>query len=331
MHIVEALRRDAKAWVPRHFPKGRREGNVWRLANIHGAPPRKQGSCVIALEGPNAGDWIDFLTVRDPAGLCPRSNRRPGSRAGNFTPTRRALSAWPLPVPSEAPKSRGNGATPAGIAESRSATDSRSAAIETEIRHILARSVPIKGTLAETHLRSRGLEVPETEDLRFVADLTHFETQTGWPGMVGIVRDSRGEMIGLHRTYLALDGSTKAPLSTPRMSLGHIGGGVVHLAAPNAGSLGLAEGIETALAVMRACPQLPLWAALIEHEQLGVAQDGLGIENEARLVNVLQAQLKRAQPRFLEQAFGDAKRWQLDVDGDLGLSFDLLRLASDTR
>jgi putative DNA primase/helicase len=58
--IVDALRRDAKVWVPQHFPKGRREGNVWRLANIQGAPPRKQGSCVIALDGPNAGDWMDF-------------------------------------------------------------------------------------------------------------------------------------------------------------------------------------------------------------------------------------------------------------------------------
>src|SRR5262249_15614136 len=58
--IVDALRRDAKVWVPQHFPKGRQEGNVWRIANIQGAPPRKQGSCVIALDGPNAGDWMDF-------------------------------------------------------------------------------------------------------------------------------------------------------------------------------------------------------------------------------------------------------------------------------
>ena len=58
--IVEALRRDASVWVPQHFPNGRREGDAWRLANIYGAPPRKQGSCVIALTGANAGDWIDF-------------------------------------------------------------------------------------------------------------------------------------------------------------------------------------------------------------------------------------------------------------------------------
>ena len=35
-------------------------GDELRLANIRGDKPRKQGSCVIALEGERAGDWIDF-------------------------------------------------------------------------------------------------------------------------------------------------------------------------------------------------------------------------------------------------------------------------------
>ena len=35
-------------------------GDELRLANIRGDKPRKQGSCVIALEGEHAGDWIDF-------------------------------------------------------------------------------------------------------------------------------------------------------------------------------------------------------------------------------------------------------------------------------
>jgi hypothetical protein len=46
------------------------------------------------------------------------------------------------------------------------------------------------------------------------------------------------------------------------MSLGHVGGGAIRLAMARAGLIGLAEGIETALAVMTACPQLPMWAAL---------------------------------------------------------------------
>ena len=58
--IVQRLRVSAETWVPVHFPKGRRLADEWRLANIRGEAPRKQGSCVIALKGEHAGDWIDF-------------------------------------------------------------------------------------------------------------------------------------------------------------------------------------------------------------------------------------------------------------------------------
>ncbi len=260
--IVEALRRDAKVWMPRHFPKGRREGAEWRLANIHGAPPRKQGSCVIALDGPNAGDWIDFdgSGSGGPLSALEHATGLKGRELYAYAADLVGLSAQ---AESTAKKKRANGAAPTnGAVERRSTSDARDAAVATEIRHILARSVPVAGTLAEAYLRSRGVSPPTTEDLRFVADLTHFETQTGWPGMVGIVRGTHGEIIGLHRTYLALDGSAKAPLTAARMSLGQIGGGLVRLAAPKDGLIGIAEGIETALAVMTTCPRLPLWAAL---------------------------------------------------------------------
>ena len=58
--IVQRLHDTAHAWVPGLFPNGRRAGNEWRLANIHGDPPRSNGSCVIALTGEHAGDWHDF-------------------------------------------------------------------------------------------------------------------------------------------------------------------------------------------------------------------------------------------------------------------------------
>src|SRR4051794_7912245 len=58
--IIGRLRATAEIWVPRLFPNGRRAGDEWRLANIKGAPPRKQGSCVIALKGEHGGDWHDF-------------------------------------------------------------------------------------------------------------------------------------------------------------------------------------------------------------------------------------------------------------------------------
>lgn len=260
--IVDALRRDAKTWVPEHFPKGRREGNVWRLANIHGAPPRKQGSCVIALDGPNAGDWIDF-DGSGSGGPLSALEHATGLKSRELYAYAAALVGQSSGTTQKgAKRKRANGATSPDVSDGRSTSEARDAAVATEIRHILARAAPIKNTLAEVYLRGRKLVVPDTDDLRFVAYLTHFETQTGWPGMVGTVRDMRGEVIGLHRTYLALDGTAKAALATPRMSLGHVGGGVIRLASPNAGLIGIAEGVETALAVMTACPSLPTWAAL---------------------------------------------------------------------
>ncbi|MCA3390748.1 MAG: hypothetical protein INF47_00885, partial [Roseomonas sp.] len=38
--IARRLRSSAERWVPALFPKGRRQGDEWRLANIQGAPPR---------------------------------------------------------------------------------------------------------------------------------------------------------------------------------------------------------------------------------------------------------------------------------------------------
>ena len=58
--IVARLRDTAEHWVPQDFPNGRRNGDEWRLANIRGDAPRKNGSCVITLKGDHAGDWIDF-------------------------------------------------------------------------------------------------------------------------------------------------------------------------------------------------------------------------------------------------------------------------------
>ncbi len=251
--IVDELRRTAASWVPRHFPNGRRDGHEWRLGAIDGRPPRKQGSCVIALDGAKAGDWIDF----DGSG----SGGPLSALEHAIGLTGRDLFAYASELTGVAGASAGTRARENVTAATRSSA-ARETAVATEIRHILARAAPLAGTVAETWLRSRGLAVPASDDLRFAPDLTHFDTKTGWPGMIGVVRDPAGTVLGVHRTYLALDGAAKAPVPKPRMALGEIHGGTVRLAEPADGLVGLAEGIETALAVMTACPALPMWAAL---------------------------------------------------------------------
>ena len=242
--VIAGLRGTAEFWVPRYFPNGRRAGDDWRLANINGGPPRKNGSCVIALKGERAGDWHDF---DDNDGGGPLSTLGHGS----------GLSGYELLVLAESEA----GQQSVTRSRNKGARQSLENA-EREIARILASAVPIGGTHAERYLAARGLDAPKGADLLFHDDLTHWEAKRGFPGMVAIVRDSGGAQIGLHRTYLDPQKSAKADVSPARKTLGAVGGGAVRLAEPRDGLIGLAEGIETALAVIAACPDLPTWSTL---------------------------------------------------------------------
>lgn len=247
--VVARLRETAESWVPRLFPLGRKAGDEWRLANIRGDAPRKTGSCVIALRGTHAGDWIDFdgnqgggpiSAIEEATGLDGRALIIEAADIAGVSPgapERRAPST-PPPV-------------------------KRDPALE--IAHILTAATPIDGTPVAQYLTGRGLIVPPVADLMYHPDLAHWETKTGYPAKLGQVRDRDGAVIGLHRSYLALDGAavTKAPLDKAKKMLGRVAGGAVRLAPLGDGDrLAVSEGVETGLAVMTACPDLPVWATL---------------------------------------------------------------------
>ncbi|MDP2359095.1 MAG: toprim domain-containing protein, partial [Beijerinckiaceae bacterium] len=247
--IVRRLRENAADWAPRLFPNGRRVGDEWRLANIKGDAPRKTGSCVIALRGPHAGDWIDFdgnqgggpiSAVAEATGLDGRALIVEAADMAGVSP-----GAPERRAPTAPPRLKRDPAF--------------------EIAHILSGAQPIAGSPAEQYLTGRGLSVPGEADLLFHPDLTHWETKTGYPAMLGQVRDREGAVIGLHRSYLAIDEAavTKAPLDKAKKMLGRVAGGAVRLTDLGDGDrLALCEGIETGLAVMTACPDMPVWAAL---------------------------------------------------------------------
>lgn len=247
--VVARLRETAETWVPRLFPRGRKAGDEWRLANIRGDTPRNTGSCVITLRGTHAGDWIDFdgkqgggpiSAIKEATGLDGRALIIEAAEMAGVAPGAPERRAPPTPPPVK-----------------------RDAAHE--IGHILSGAQPIPGTPVERYLTGRGLTVPEDADLLFHPDLTHWETKTGYPTLLGQVRDRSGAVIGLHRTYLAIDGeaASKAPIMKPKKMLGRVAGGAVRLAPIGDGDrLALSAGIETGLAVMTACPDLPVWATL---------------------------------------------------------------------
>ena len=116
------------------------------------------------------------------------------------------------------------------------------------------------GTEVEIYLRGRGITIPVPPSTRFHPNLKHVPTGLSFPAMVSIVQGPDGTLVGVHRTYLRPGGRGKADVTSPRMSLGPIGGGAVRLA-PVAPRLALSEGIETALSVQQATG-MPAWAAL---------------------------------------------------------------------
>jgi hypothetical protein len=83
-----------------------------------------------------------------------------------------------------------------------------------------------------------------------------------FPAMVARVTGPDGAPVTLHRTYLTRDGG-KAPVPEPRKLMaapGSLTGGAVRLFEPTS-ELGLAEGIETALAV-HLWTGMPVWSAV---------------------------------------------------------------------
>ena len=92
-------------------------------------------------------------------------------------------------------------------------------------------SEPVPGTRAETYLRGRAISASlAMPSLRF-HPACYYRTDDGerqhWPALLGVVTDTEGAFTGLQRTWLARDGSGKAPVSDPRRAIGHLLGNAV--------------------------------------------------------------------------------------------------------
>jgi hypothetical protein len=110
----------------------------------------------------------------------------------------------------------------------------------------------------ERYLASRGLSLPLDAPLRFHPACPRNKERL--PAMIALMTDpATGEPVGVHRTFLRPDGSGKAD-GQAKMMLG--GAGVIRLVPDDEVTigLGLAEGIETALAVMQGAGWRPVWA-----------------------------------------------------------------------
>jgi putative DNA primase/helicase len=113
----------------------------------------------------------------------------------------------------------------------------------------------------KNYLKSRAIRLPPPDRVRFAPSLKHRDGLY-FPTIVSLVTSGLDDRpIGIQRTFLAADGLEKAPVDSPRLSLGPCSGGAVRLAPLGNGPLMVGEGIETCLAAMQATGQ-PAWAAL---------------------------------------------------------------------
>ena len=122
-------------------------------------------------------------------------------------------------------------------------------------------SKQVSGTVAEQYLRNRGISIPLPQTLRFHSALKYPNTNLFFPSLVAAVtREGCKKIQAVHRTFISLDGSNKARVSEPKMSLGVCRSGSIHLA-PAAETMCVGEGLESTLSYMQAT-NLPGWTAL---------------------------------------------------------------------
>jgi hypothetical protein len=253
--IARRLAREAEAVCRHYLSNGRREGRYWLVGDVENTPGR---SLFVRLTGPEsgkgaAGKWTDAATGEHGDLLDLIAVARKLDTLGATLDEARAFLRQPRPEPQTWSKPN---PAPQGSPEAA--------------RRLWAISQPIHGTVAETYLRTRGItDLRNCGSFRFHPrcwyrgdpDDPVNRVRDAWPALIASVRDGSGKLTGVHRTWLAPDGSGKAPVSTPRRAMGQLlGHGVRFGVADDVMAAG--EGIETMLSLRQVAPALPMVAAL---------------------------------------------------------------------
>ena len=147
------------------------------------------------------------------------------------------------------------------------------------VRAMVERARP--SPIVATYWASRGGRrlPPPAAPLLYLANAKH-PTSRRLPCMLALLHDLAGELVAVHRTFLAPGGTGKAAVEPVRMTLGDVRGAAVQLY-PAAPHLVVAEGIETALAAAELLG-LPAWAAT----SAGNLGDAMALPPEVREVTI---------------------------------------------
>jgi hypothetical protein len=252
--LAARLGRQAEAVCRHYLPAGCKSGRYWIVGDPQNTPGR---SMFVRLVGPAigkgaAGKWTDAQSGAHGDLLDVIREARGLTQFRDIAEEARRFLSLPQPEPETRERERSVQPAPSGSAEAA--------------RRLFAMSEPIAGTLVETYLHSRGIMAMHgTESLRFHPSCyyrpeSHVPTETR-PAMVASVTDLAGRQTGAHRTWLAADGSGKAPVETPRRAMGELLGHGVRFGVAD-DVLAAGEGIETVVSVRMALPAMPMLAAL---------------------------------------------------------------------
>lgn len=258
--------------------EGYRAGRSWMGRNPTRAD-NKPGSFLIYISGPRTGGWIDMATgdKGDVLQLIQYVHRMP--KIGDAI---RWAKDWlnyrDVPAP-ERQKMAAELAARRAEAEKREAEELAQER-KRAFAHWLRSATEIRGTPAARYLSGRGIRfsvLPRPpRALRFSSQERYAETGERFPAIVALITDNAGTPLAIHRTFLAPDGSGKAPVKHAR-KVWPAGwdGGTIKLARGETGlppaeaakrglwdRLILCEGIEDGLSLAMACPEYRVWAAI---------------------------------------------------------------------
>ena len=260
-------------------PSGSRSGKWWLASNPTRADAKP--SLGIGLTGV-PGAWSDFATgdKGDIFDLIAYVNGFPPMKQ-DVRDTMRWARAW-LGIEGAAPAVVQTRIHAAKIDAERRAKEAEERTAKAQRRakaiYLDAKKLPFEKTLAAEYLGTRGLDVRALGRplgcLGFLDEMWHSDTNTKWPVMIAGFTDAQNRTIAIHRTYLARDGSGKAPVTPARKVWPAFNGAAIRLWRGESGlsiddaakqglreTLVLVEGVEDGLSVAIACPQYRVWCA----------------------------------------------------------------------
>lgn len=254
MRDVAAISRDlanrtedfCRVW----FPRGRKVGNYWQMADTTGEAGRSLAIRLRPSGGRPAGKWSDFATGEN-GDLLDLIEAHTGSTYRDVLAQARSFLGQPDTSQDDKPAVTSEGTRP---------SDKIIAG-----RNLFSYGRSWRKTPAERYLRRRGI-------CRFGSALAYhrhvFFLDTdgecdGLPALLAAITDNYGVVTGCARTFLDIQRTQVAAIENPKRVLGRLHGNAIRFSHwPGAEDLLAGEGLENVLSVGSALPLLDLASCL---------------------------------------------------------------------